>query len=143
MADNSWYYEIEPKILSIIKRNFPDVLYQKYPTIKFSTKSTNIDSPSYPFVYLHELSPLEIGRDTEGGNINAMTYTMQIEVSDNTTSFSSGENGKAICKRIMRNVLEIMKTLHFEIVYMEFFDGDPSTGIARVKRNIGKDDDVL
>ena len=139
MADNSYFFEIEPKILSRIKREFPQKLLDKYPHIKFSTDSQN-DTTSYPFVYIHELSPVEVSRDLEGGNINGSLYTLQIEVADNTNNVSGGENGKAICKRVMRNVLNTLKDMNFDIKYLEFFDGDPNTGIARVRRVIGNDD---
>lgn len=139
---NEWFYDIEPKILSRVQRGIPAEILERYPNIKFSTKNDNMNKPSYPFVYLHELSPSEMGRDLESNNINGSYYTIQIEISDNTKNVSGGENGKAICKRLMRNVLEVLKSMHFEITFMEFSDGDPDMGMARARRIIANDDSL-
>lgn len=63
--DNSWVFDLETKLLSLIKVKTESILKKKYPDIFY----TNTDSPKdvinhFPTVYVHELPGVEKAKGT-------------------------------------------------------------------------------
>lgn len=133
--DNSWVFDLETKIFSIVKIKTENKLKKKYPNIFFTTTSNPKDViTKFPTVYIHELPGTEIGITKERGKVNGISYAMQIEV---TTNKSQKE-----AKNVLREVASAFKELGFEInSFPEMNNGENYyRSIMRVKRSIGAND---
>lgn len=106
--DNSWAFDLETKIFSIIKLKTESKLKEKYPDIFY----TNTDSPKdvithFPTVYIHELPGSERSKTTEGDSVESVMYSMQIEV---TSKRSQKET-----KVVLSHISEVLKSMGFSI----------------------------
>lgn len=133
--DNSWVFDLETKILSLIKVKTESTLKKKYSDIFF----TNTDSPKdvithFPTVYVHELPGAEKAKTTEGNSIESVFYTLQIEV----TSQKSQKETKYVLSRIS----EVLKDSGFSISsFPEANNGKMYyRSIMRASRLIGRND---
>ena len=78
--DNSWVFDLETNLFSIVKNKVLNKLNKKFPTIHFTLTDEPKDATTkYPTVYMHEMSGSEKARTTEGHTINGIQYSMQIE----------------------------------------------------------------
>ena len=134
--NNSWIFDIENIIFTKVKKVVSDELSGKYPKLKFTTTDNASGSPTFPCVYIHELPGVERGGDLENKSINAVLYTMQIDVFAN----SSQEDAK----RVMRSVVLAFKELGFTIYQMPEFKNESSIyrQVVRVRRLIGNGDSL-
>lgn len=106
--DNSWAFDLETKIFSIIKLKTESKQKEKYPDIFY----TNTDSPKdvithFPTVYIHELPGAERAKTTEGDSVESVMYSMQIEV---TSKRSQKET-----KVVLSHISEVLKSMGFSI----------------------------
>ena len=142
MVDNTWAYEIETKVLGIIKSYAIPRLKKLdiFKTTRFTNAVTNEESrlsgTIFPTIYVHELPGLEQGKDLEGQSINAVLETFQIDCITNTKQSDA--------KQIMRVVADVMKELRFEIVSMPEFKSQDKVyrSTARFRRVIGRNDRI-
>lgn len=130
MADN-WFSQIESRIFTLVttrmKRNLPNFKLR-------CTTDGQSNGPSYfPTVYIHELQPIEAGQDLTNRTVNALIYTMQIEV------FAKS---KSDAKTIMSEAVLQMKALSFDVSAfpVEMSDGNVVQSVARFRRVIGGGD---
>lgn len=131
MADERWFTQLESRIFTIVTARMKKAL-PKY-KLKCTTDGQS-DGPSYfPTVYMHELSPYETGMDLTNQTINALVYTMQIEV------FAKD---KKDAKAIMSEAVLQMKKLSFDVTTfpVEMSDGNVVQSVARFRRVIGAGD---
>ena len=136
-SENSWAYDIETTIYSIVKSKTYSEIQKKYPNLLFTDKGESDSSPVFPTAYIHMLAPSEEGRTIDGQSINGLLATFQVNVLTNT--------GRSDACWIMSEVAEAFKKLRFE--------GKPlpeltcSNGIyrstARFRRVIGANDRLL
>ena len=140
MVDNTWAYEIETKVLGIIKSYAIPRLKKLdiFKTTRFTNAVTNEESrlsgTIFPTIYVHELAGVEQGKDLEGQSINAVLETFQIDCITNTKQSDA--------KQIMRVVADVMKELRFDIVSMPEFKSQDKVyrSTARFRRVIGRND---
>ena len=129
---SQWVLQIPLLVFSRIKNRFPTDIKTKYgmTTSNFSDESTD-NPPAFPFVFLHMLAPLEVGQTLDGESINGGNFTFQIEVYDNKKKSNALE--------VMSAVMDIMKSMRFEVVSMpEHFKTDNTHRyVARFRRIIG------
>lgn len=104
-----------------------------YPDISFSTEISD-DTPSFPNVYVHELSPVEIGGSLENDTIRAIRDTVQIEVTTNTE--------KADARIVMNACINVMKLLRYSITMLPIYQKNNNVHrfIIRAQRVVASGD---
>lgn len=133
--DNSWVFDLETHIFSIVQKKVGDKLKSKYPNIRFTTTSNPKGvTVKYPTVYIHELPGAEKARTLEGEDISGILYSMQVEVS---TDKSAKE-----AKAVLKEVALVYKNMGFEInSFPEESNGDEYYRcVMRVRRTLGNID---
>ena len=136
MSGNSWVMLIPNNIFSRIKNEFSASMKTKYGMKDSNFTDEATDTPSkFPLVYVHMLSPSEVGQTLDGKSINGGLFTFQIEVYDNAK--------KSTALDVMSEVLRIMKKMRFEVVGMpEHFKTDTHRYVMRCRRVIGATDSI-
>lgn len=140
MADNTWAYEIETRILGLLNSYaVPRIKKIKdFEKTNFSNAVTNEESrlsgTIFPTIYVKELPAVEKERDLEGNTINSVLSTFQIDCIINTSQSQA--------KKMAQIVSEIMKELQFEITAMPSFNSKEKVyrSTARYRRTITKKD---
>ena len=140
MADNTWAYEIETRILGLLNSYaVPRIKKIKdFEKTNFSNAVTNEESrlsgTIFPTIYVKELPAVEKERDLEGNTINAVLSTFQIDCIINTSQSQA--------KKMAQIVSEIMKELQFEVTAMPSFNSKEKVyrSTARYRRTITKKD---
>lgn len=133
--DNSWAFDLERKIFSVIKKKTEQKLKAKYPNIFYTTTDTPKDGETnYPTVYMHLSSSAERGITIEGNSINAVFVMMQIEC---TTNKSQKE-----ANAVLAEIANAFKELGFEIKSLPGIDNVNSRyrSVARVSKTFGSSD---
>ncbi len=95
------------------------------------------ESPKFPCVYVHFLSPIETGQELDNSSVNAIALTVQIDVT------VAEHMGMAAATEVSDNVVENLKRLRFSILGLpEFSNLDTTTKrkVIRAERTIGVDD---
>lgn len=125
---------LETQIFSLIKAKFSTKIKEKYKDLNFTTSDRSSTKPKFPTVYIHMLESPEIGETLEGTEINGVTATFQIEVTDNQNQTRADE--------VSKEALRIMKTMRFKAVGMPFHDnsGDTYRTVSRYRRGIAEND---
>lgn len=125
--------QLDNKIFTIFKTKLNKALKSKYSDLYITDTDLNTTQALFPTVYFHVMSGLEVGEDLDGGGVNAILYTIQIEVS---------AKQQADVKNVMSEAISIMKSMHFSIPSMpEFLNvGNVYRQVARVRRTIGAND---
>ena len=140
MADNTWAYEIETRILGLLNSYaVPRIKKIKdFQKTNFSNAVANNESrlsgTIFPTIYVKELPAVEKERDLEGNTINSVLSTFQIDCIINTSQSQA--------KKMAQIVSEIMKELQFEITAMPSFNSKEKVyrSTARYRRTITKKD---
>ena len=136
-SENSWAYDIETTIYSIVKSKTYSEIQKKYPSLLFTDKGQSDSSPVFPTVYIHMLPPTEQGRTIDGQAINGLLVTVQVDVTTNT----SGSDARWV----MSKIAEAFKELRFngqsmpELTYTDKI----YRSTARFRRVIGANDRLL
>lgn len=131
MPDERWFTQIESRIFTVVSNRMKKALPN------FNLKCTTdgqADGPAYfPTVYFHELQPYEIGKDLTNKTVNALVYTMQIDVY---------AKNKKDAKTIINEAVMQMKALSFDVTTfpVELSDGNVVQDTARFRRIIGGGD---
>lgn len=108
MTGNLWATDLESKIFSIVKYKAEKSLVRKYPNICFtSSQKATTGSTTYPVVYIHPKSMVELGTDLEGVSINSVRIRIQVDV------YSTDLEKTA--KDVQAVVLDCFKDLSFKI----------------------------
>lgn len=96
-------------IIGYTSDNPPEPIYliDRFPNISFGDEITD-DVPKFPFVYIHELEPSEVGNSLENNQIHAIRDTVQIEVNINTN--------KTDARLVMNSCITAMKMLRYTLV---------------------------
>lgn len=125
---------LESQIFSRIKANFSDRIKKKCPDLNFTTSDKAPTKAKFPTIYIHFMESPEIMDTLEGTEINGITATFQIDVTDNQSQARADE--------VSREALRIMKTMRFKAAGMPFHDnsGDTYRTISRYRRAVGAGD---
>lgn len=132
---NPWVFDLESMIFSRVKYATEEMLKRKYPNIRYTVTDKPIDSTTrFPTVYIHELSSMEQGMDLDNTEINAILYTIQLEVITNKS--------QAEAKAVMAALASAMKTMRFTFLAFPDFNNGNSyyRCVARAQRMIGAAD---
>ena len=130
-----WISKLGSNILSRLRTKCTKELIKNYPNINFTDSDRSPSTPKFPTVYYKEISSPEIGQTLDGASLNALLYSVQIEVTDN------GETSLAT-KNVMDKVEDIMKEMRFQIVGTPEFQNTQNVFrmVARFRRPIGYND---
>lgn len=136
-SENSWAYDIESTIYSIIKAKTYSTIKKKYPNLLFTDKGQSDSPPAFPTVYIHMLPPLEQGQTLDGQTINGLLVTLQVDITTNTSSSD--------VRWVMAKVAEAFKELRFEAKPMPelTYSDKIYRSTARFRRVIGANDRLL
>lgn len=129
----NWYMELDNKIFTIFKTKLNKKLKEKYSDLYITDSDINTTQALFPTVYFHVMSGLEMGADLEASEVNAIMYSIQIDVSAKKQSEA---------REVMSEAASIMKQLRFEIVSMPEFNNQNNVyrQVMRVRRVIGTED---
>lgn len=131
-----WIMYVPSIVFSKIKANFNADLKTKYKMSdeNFSTSAALNTNAVFPFVYIKTLGGTEQGADLDGKEINAASFTFQIEVTDNRSQTRSRE--------VMAEVVRIMKDMRFQINALPLYEDTENIHVAivRFQRIIGSSD---
>lgn len=133
--DNSWVFDVQDKIYSRLEAICISRLSGKYPDLNVTMDNHIPTHPKFPNVYLHFLSPIEVGKDLDGKDVNAVYLTAQIEV----TVTSAQE--MSVANEVSRVVVDCMKEMRFSATLPEFVNTDSEyRTISRFARYIGNEE---
>lgn len=133
--DNSWVFDIQDKIYSRLDAMCTAKLSRKYRDINVTMDNQLSTHPKFPNVYLHFLSPIEVGKDLDGKDINAVYLTAQIEVTVTNAQEMSAAN------EVSQVVMNCMKDMRFSATLPEFVNTDTEyRTVSRFARTIGNAD---
>ena len=133
--DNSWVFDIQDKIYSRLDAMCTAKLSRKYRDINVTMDNQLSTHPKFPNVYLHFLSPIEVGKDLDGKDINAVYLTAQIEVTVTNAQEMSAAN------EVSQVVMNCMKDMRFSATLPEFVNTDTEyRTVSRYARTIGNAD---
>lgn len=135
MASSSWVYEIQDKIYSRLDAICTANLKSKYPDINITEDSHKISGAKFPNVYLHFLSPVEVGKDLDGQDVNAIYLTAEIIV-----TVTAAQNME-VAREVTQVVIGCMKDMRFTANLAEFVDTDSEyRTVSRFTRTIGNEE---
>ena len=134
---SEWIMLVPLKVFTKIKSDFSATIKKTYKMTdaNFSTVDKANKNAVFPFVYVQGLPASEQGADLQGTSINGALFTFQVDVTDNQTQTRA--------RKVMTDVIRIMKTMGFEIVSMPSFEGTQDNThrmTARFRRLIGAND---
>ena len=133
--DNSWVFDIQDKIYSRLEAVCLAKLSGSYPDINVTMDSNVPTHPKFPSVYLHFLSPIEVGRDLDGLDVNAIYLTAQVEVTVTNAQEMS------VASDVSQVVMDCMKEMRFSATLPEFVNTDTEyRTVSRYARTIGNAD---
>jgi len=139
MADNTWVFDIETKIYTIIKTRLEKALKSTYPNLYIAQQEKINDTPNFPSVILQMLSSPEMGSDLDNTTVNAMMVTWETHV---TVSKSMGLAG---LRKVSAEVLDNFKKLRFNVQdrgEINRESSDTYTTISRFRRVIGGNEEI-
>lgn len=135
--DNSWIFDIQDKIYSRLDAICKAKLSSKYPDINVTMDSHVPTKPKFPNVYLHFLSPVEIGRDLDGQDLNAIYLTAQVDITVTNAQEMS------VANEVSQVVVDCMKDMRFSATLPEFINTDSEyRTVSRFARTIGNADEL-
>lgn len=114
MKDNTWAYDVESKIFTIVKKNVAPKIATKFPNARFTMVDRTTQTPVFPTIYIHQNGGVEERKSLETDAIESVRLTMQIDVMTNTT--------QADASYVFNKVCDEMKRLGFVIVSMPTFN---------------------
>lgn len=140
-----WVMQIPTAVFSRVTTDFPESLKKKYKMQKvtangvtiwrnFSQSSVSETKPVFPYITVVTMPGQERGRDLEGSTINAAYFSFQVDVYDNAK--------EATTKECMAAIMDIFKSMMFEVNVMPSFDSKPQEYrmTARFSRTISEYD---
>lgn len=136
----NWIYTQENRIYTIIQKRTTKSIGTKYKNLFFTQDPEPDDTSShFPTVYMHFLPTMERGQTIDANGINAITSTVQIEVT------SSKTQGQTVAREVIWEVIDQLHKLKFEVAMSPEVvktGNDTSQCVARMRRMIGASDTI-
>ena len=130
--DNTWVFDIQDKVYSRLEAICLSKLLSKYADINVTMDNHKVTNPKFPNVYLHFLAPIEIGKDLDGQDVNAIYLTAQIEIT------VTSSQGMTVANEVSQVVVDCMKEMRFSATLPEFVNTDSEyRTVSRYARTIG------
>ena len=138
MVDNSWVFDIQDKIYSRLQAMCLSKLAGTYKDITVTMDDHVPTKPKFPNVYLHFMTPVEIGGDLDGSDINAVYLTAQVDVT------VTNAQGMTVANKVSQVVVDCMKEMRFAATLPEFVNTDSEyRTVSRFTRTIGNADKLF
>lgn len=130
-----WTSDIGTTVFSRIKAKGTADLKKDYSNINFTQSDRSSTTPKFPTVFYKDISSPEQGQTLDGQSVNAVLYSVQIEVTDNGSTFIAA-------KTVMNKIVDYMKEMRFQIVGTPEFQNTSNVYrmVARFRRMIGAND---
>lgn len=135
MNGSTWVLDNEPRIYTIIKAKTEAGLKKKYPKIYYTTSDElSVNETKPQTVYIHEVSAVEVGQDTDAKSINGVLSTFEVRVTATTQ--------KSDARTIIKEIVGAFKELRFEVVALPeiMTVSGMYQASGRFRRIIGADD---
>ncbi len=125
---------LEPIIFTQIKARFSPKIKKKYESLEFTTQEESKTPVQFPNVYVYLMPGVETGLTLERTSIEGGLFTFQIKVTDN--------QNQTRVKEVMGEIVQIMKTMSFEIISMPAYENTKDTywSTARFRRQLDRND---
>lgn len=137
-STNSWVYDIQDAIYSRLDAICDAKLGSKYSDLNVTMDSHKVTNAKFPNVYVHFLAPVEVGKDLDGKDVNAIYLTANI-----TVTVTSAQ-GMEVAKEVTQIVTDCMKDMRFVASLSEFVDTDSEyRTVSRFARTIGNADTLF
>lgn len=135
---NAWVRDIQTTVYSRVKALCLAKLKTKYPDINVTMNGINNTTAKYPSVFLDFLQSTERGKDLVGQDINAVTLTLDIEVT------ATSSQGMSVADEVSNLVLDTMKEMRFNatLPFYQNTDGNYRT-VARYSRIVGNGEQLF
>lgn len=137
MVSETWFSEIESTIYTLLQYKLTYIEDAPFPNLNCTTSSQNesLEGVSdFPTLYVHMVSPVELGNDLYNEDVTAIRATFDLQVYSDTSEEE--------CRKIMNACIMEMKKLKFKVSMFP----DPQTSdkkyyaIARFSRIIASGD---
>lgn len=135
-----WLTDRENAIYTYVKTK----VWNKYKNTYSNMFFTQDDSPnlpaSFPCIYVHFLSPYEVGSELENTSVNAAIVTVEFAV---TVTNAMGLN---VANIVSDSCVDALKEVGFEIIMFPEFQNmgtDTKRKIFRARRTIGSGDIIF
>lgn len=131
-----WYENIFPSIMTRLKVESEKALGSTFTDLEITDEIVTPTNPKFPTILALELPNTEQGNTLENVDIAALMYGVQIEVTDNKK--------QANAKRVMNEVVKIMKSMRFSVVQMPevTYSQGVYRSVARFRRIIADGDNL-
>ena len=135
---SSWVFDVQDKVYSRVDAVCTAKLGTKYTDLNVTTDSHKVTNAKFPNVYIHFLSPIEVGKDLDGKDVNAIYLTADIIVT--VTSAQKME----VAREVTQTVVDCMKEMRFTASLSEFKDTDTEyRTVSRFARTIGNEEELF
>ncbi len=133
---SNWVSELDDVIFTRIKRGLEKKFKAKYPDIYVTGVDRTPTKPKFPTVYVYPLGGTEQGQTLGEPTINAVLYSVQIEI--------AAAKDQAQAKEVAAEVVNIMKGMYFGAVGLPSADNTQDTyrQICRFCRMIGNGEEI-
>lgn len=133
--DNSWVMDVEYDVYTKIKYATETDVSALYPSIVYTNDNeSGLATTNDYTVYIHSLSPVSVGDDIEGAEINGIRATFECQVICSTN--------KVDCRKIMAFMVNAFKKYSFEGTMLPVVTKSDNMFVAtaRFRRIIGYGD---
>lgn len=113
MTDNSWAFELDNKILTIVKTKLTSKFSEKFPDLTVTSVVDSNNLTQFPTIHLRQIGSSEVGSDLESDTVNAVLYTEQADIYINTSQNDA--------RKVANETANIFKSLRFRITIMPEF----------------------
>lgn len=129
----NWVIDLDNIIFTRVDVKLKNALGTKYPDLYVTNSDLNTGVAKFPTVYLHVMSGIEQGNDLDGSTINAVLYSIQLEVTSTSQTHT---------KEVMAELISIFKQMRFQVIAMPEFKNQNTLyrQVCRVRRVIGAND---
>lgn len=129
----NWVIDLDNIIFTRIDTKLQKALLKKYPDLYITNSDLNTGVAKFPTVYIHIMPGIEQGQDLDGRTINAILYSIQLEVTSTNQTHT---------KEVMAELINVMKEMRFDVIAMPEFRNQNTLyrQVCRVRRVIGADD---
>lgn len=130
---SNWVIDLDNIIFTRINVKLNKALSAKYPDLYVTNSDLNTGVAKFPTVYIHVMPGVEQGNDLDGNTINAILYSIQLEVTATNQTHT---------KEVMAELINILKEMRFQVIAMPEFKNQNTLyrQVLRVRRVIGADD---
>lgn len=134
-----WYSQVETDIFTQIKYRLSNALLTTFPNLYITMDDSVIQEPKFPTVYIHFMQSVELAKNLDGTDVNAIQLTVQYEIT------VSKEQGMNVARMVYGELATILKNMAFTMMSLADFENnsnDTKRMVGRSRRIIGNGDTI-